>query len=519
MKHKIGAFCLLTALIFSLFAGTVSAASSVEKTDALLDGIFTYQAGSTAKEDAQAWLDGALCENAGGAEWYVLALAQSGEAYDFSNYLQALGAYVSENKISNAVTKQKYALAFLACGVKNEFTAETAEDSVGKLGVMSLVFGLHMAANGLLSEIYTADSILEMLLSKQLADGGFALTGERADADVTAMAVQALAHFREQEKVQKALSDAVNCLSALMREDGHYVNYGVVNAESTAQVIMALAALDIDIFTDARFIKNEKTLLDTLSVFRLPNGAFAHTLDGEVSENATAQAFCALIALRRMQTEKTSFYDLDLSENAVFSPLKNEPTDSGTPLDYRVTVTLILAAVALVACLVLFLAGKRHPKNFFAVAIVFALLLCFVWFMKIESREGYYGGETEKGEIVGSVTMTIRCDTVAGRDDHIPEDGVILPVTVFAIDANDTVYDILTEAARTYKIHIDKKGAEGLVYVSGIGYLYEFDFGDLSGWTYTVGGERADVGCDGYDLSDGDEIVWTYTLTLGKDFS
>ncbi len=509
----------MTALIFSIFVGTVSAAGSVEKTDALLDGIFTCQAGSTAKEDVQAWLDGALCEDAGGAEWYVLALAQSGEDYDFSNYLQALGAYVSENKISNAVTKQKYALAFLACGVKNEFTAETAGDSVGKLGVMSLVFGLHMAANGLLSEAYTADSILDMLLSRQLADGGFALTGDHADTDVTAMAVQALAHFRNQENVQKALSAAVDCLSALMREDGHYVSYGVVNAESAAQVIMALTALEIDIFTDARFIKNEKTLLDTLSAFRLPSGAFSHTIDGEANANATAQAFCALTALCRMQTNQTPFYDLDRAEDAVFMPSIKEPTDTTSSFDYRVTLTIVLLALALVVCLVLFLTGKRHPKNFLAVAIVLALLLSFVWFVKIESRDHYYGGETEKGEIVGSVTMTIRCDTVAGKDKHIPKDGVILPVTTFTIDANDTVYDILTEAARTYKIQIDKKGADGLIYVSGIGYLYEFDFGDLSGWTYAVNGGRADVGCDNYDLSDGDEIVWEYTLTLGKDFS
>jgi hypothetical protein len=54
-----------------------------------------------------------------------------------------------------------------------------------------------------------------------------------------------------------------------------------------------------------------------------------------------------------------------------------------------------------------------------------------------------------------------------------------------------------------------------MVYISGISYIYEFDFGDLSGWTYTVNGQRSSVGAGEYKLSDGDAIVWEYTLTLG----
>lgn len=518
MKNKLIACFLCIVLTFSLFSGVVSAKKPVGEAEDLIGGILAYKMQDAGVDSVQAWLDGALCAGAGGVEWYTLALAQSGEEYDFSAYLDALRAYVTHNNVASATTRQKYALVFLACGEKNEFTEETAKDSVGKLGIMSFIFGLQMAANGLLSEENTEASILDMLLSRQLSDGGFALTGEHADADVTAMAVQALAHYRDQENVQTALFDAVNCLSSLMREDGNYTNYGVINAESTAQVIIALSTLHIDIFSDARFIKNDKTLLDTLLDFRLENGSFSHTLGGETNENATSQALCALIALRREHAGNPPFYDLDQAENAVFSSLVIE-TGGEKTLDYRVIVTLIFIILALIVCLVFFFTGKRHPKNFLAVLIVLAAAVCFVFLIKIESAKDYYGGETAKGEIVGTVTMTIRCDTVAGKEEHIPADGVILPVTSFDIDADDTVYDILTEAARAYEIHIDKKGAQGLVYVSGIGYLYEFDYGDLSGWIYEVNGERADVGCDGYLLSDGDEIVWAYTLTLGKDFS
>jgi hypothetical protein len=55
-----------------------------------------------------------------------------------------------------------------------------------------------------------------------------------------------------------------------------------------------------------------------------------------------------------------------------------------------------------------------------------------------------------------------------------------------------------------------------MAYISGINYIYEFDFGDLSGWTYTVNGKTPSVGASQYTLKDGDVIEWKYTLTLGE---
>ena len=64
---------------------------------------------------------------------------------------------------------------------------------------------------------------------------------------------------------------------------------------------------------------------------------------------------------------------------------------------------------------------------------------------------------------------------------------------------------------------VEGEGAGGMVYVSGIGYLYEFDYGDLSGWMYRVNGETPSVGCAEYALSDGDQVEWLYTCDLGND--
>lgn len=54
-------------------------------------------------------------------------------------------------------------------------------------------------------------------------------------------------------------------------------------------------------------------------------------------------------------------------------------------------------------------------------------------------------------------------------------------------------------------------------YIEGIGNLYEFDCGDLSGWTYSVNGWFPNYGCSRYKLKDGDKIQWRYTCDLGRD--
>jgi hypothetical protein len=57
-----------------------------------------------------------------------------------------------------------------------------------------------------------------------------------------------------------------------------------------------------------------------------------------------------------------------------------------------------------------------------------------------------------------------------------------------------------------------------MTYVSGINNIGEMDFGDVSGWTYTVNGEVATVGASEYVLKDGDVIEWKYALTLEDYF-
>ena len=192
-------------------------------------------------------------------------------------------------------------------------------------------------------------------------------------------------------------------------------------------------------------------------------------------------------------------------------------TNSRKSGGYKVGAVIVIWGSAAVVCLILLILKKRNWKNFLAVVIIAVGATAVVLLTDIRSADDYYSGESAvKENAVGTVTMTIRCDKVAGENENIPEDGIILDVTEFQIEEGDSVYDILTEAAQSYGIQVDNTGS-GFVYIAGINYLYEFDFGDLSGWIYHVNGESPSVGCGDYILSDGDRIEWLYTLELGND--
>ena len=187
---------------------------------------------------------------------------------------------------------------------------------------------------------------------------------------------------------------------------------------------------------------------------------------------------------------------------------------------------LIISGTALLLCGIIFIIGKRSYKNFIFLGIAAGAAIAVILLTDIRSPEEYYSGEKKhKDNVIGTVTMEIRCDTIAGKSDseHIPEDGVILAPTAFDIESGDTVFDILTEAAQTYGIQVENKGSagssHGMVYISGINYIYEFDFGDLSGWVYHVNGITPSRNCGEYVLSDGDRIEWLYTCEVGHDLN
>ncbi len=515
MKKRLAALLCCVITIFSCLGAIPVRAQAADDIEGMLDGIVAFKLKECGAEDIQDWIDTGLADGAGAlSETYILALHQSGQIYDYSAYSRSLLGYLSEKDIPGAVTRQKYALSLMAANCENEFIARTADDSIGRLGVMSWVFGLHLLGNGAQSSLCTAPEAIDALLSLRLSDGGWAVSGEASDVDVTAMALQALAPYTAREDVGAAIDGALAFLSSQQLGSGAFASYGVECAESTAQVIIALCALDIDCRSDERFVKGGLSPLDGLSRFRLEDGSFSHEAGGAYSHMATAQTFAALTAMERQRNGLGSIYILDSQpDNTVtISP----PAEK---VGWKVWALVIIAVIAAGGCAALYFLGKRNIRNFAAVGAAAVILAVVMLTLDIQKPSDYYGSELSKTDIIGSVTVTIRCGTIAGAQDspYIPADGVILDTVELPLAEGDSAYDLLTEAARKYSIHLESEGAPGLSYISGINYIYEFQYGELSGWMFRVNGELPSVGCAAYYPEDGDRIEWLYSLDMGND--
>ena len=124
-------------------------------------------------------------------------------------------------------------------------------------------------------------------------------------------------------------------------------------------------------------------------------------------------------------------------------------------------------------------------------------------------------------------TISISCATVLDHVDQldpakvslVPADGWILGAAEVRFRAGESVFDALQRVCKEHKIHMEfaNTPAYNSAYIEGIGNLYEFDCGELSGWMYSVNGWFPNYGCSSYTLSDGDVICWVYTCDLGAD--
>lgn len=205
------------------------------------------------------------------------------------------------------------------------------------------------------------EKLLSYILSSELTDGGFNLTksdSQGADPDVTAMALQAFAPYYTgritvgtelQKQIREAVDRNIQVLSDMQKTSGAYSSYGSENAESTAQVLVALSSLGIDGRMDSRFVKNGKSVLDGLLYFYIPStGMFKH-VDTEKFGNqmATEQSFYALVAYQRFRNKKATLYDMTDADKACVMELadcgvtisKTAYTYTGKTIRPAVTVT------------------------------------------------------------------------------------------------------------------------------------------------------------------------------------
>ena len=308
--------------------------------------------------------------NSIGGEWMVIGLARSGRPVP-AGYYDNVVKFVRENADKNErldrnkVTENaRVILALTAIG--KDVTNVDGHNLLKGLDNMAYV--QTQGINGPIFTLIALDShnyptmgdvtrekLIKVILDAQLNDGGWTLSGTKADPDMTAMAIQALApYYKTNETVKAAVDKALEALSALQRNDGGFGSWGTVNSESCAQVIVALTALGIDPATDSRFIKNGLTVLDALASFYVTGGGFRHTAGGDLDGMATEQGYYALAAYYRFVNAQTRLYDM--SDVTIQTGGSNTPATGDTGV---LVWVIALPVAALAAAFVL----KRKERE------------------------------------------------------------------------------------------------------------------------------------------------------------
>lgn len=327
---------LICAVMLSLSV-TVNAAENYTKEDIskTIDGIISYKSAILKADDTASFVQ-KLSETTDNSEtqWYIISLSKYGTdvtAVQSSMIKSAEKLYKSKSK---ATDFQRTALALYACGLNPEdingynLLSDGAYNSenVNKQGINAYVYALLSldCANAKVPSDakYDREYFIKKIIGLQLSDGGFTLMGKSADTDVTAMCLQALAPYKSDSTVKESIDRALNVLSKKQNEKGGYSSFGTVNSESVSQVISALVALDIDVQTDSRFIKNGNTLIDNLMSFKNSDGGFAHTENGKSNNIACYQALNSLVDLYKYMTKgNTEIFE--------FEETKKNNTDNG----------------------------------------------------------------------------------------------------------------------------------------------------------------------------------------------
>lgn len=285
-----------------------------------------------------------------GGDWIILALARSGRDVPDAYYDNVVD-YVMQNindaeqlHRSKSTDNSRVILALTSLG--KDVTDVGGHDLLQgltdmayltKQGINGPVWALIAFDSGKYeipaategAEQVTREKLIARILSAQLEDGGWALSGDVGDPDMTAMALQALApYYDTDETVSAAVDAALKALSDAQQEDGGFGSRGTANSESAAQVIVALAALDIDPNTDERFVKNGRSVIDALCSYYVDGGGFRHLSDGERDGMATEQGYYALTAYYRFLNGQTALYDMsDVTIDSPEVPFVNPYTD------------------------------------------------------------------------------------------------------------------------------------------------------------------------------------------------
>ena len=268
-----------------------------------------------------------------GGEWLIIGLARSGllSKETAEGYYAHVKEYVAEKGAAkldrNKVTENaRVILALTAIGKNPEdvcgfnllspladFSFVKKQGTNGPVWTLialdSLQYEIPEAPQG--KEATTREKLINLSLERQSETGCWRINDNSGDdPDMTGMALQALApYYQSDNRVRQAIQRTLDSLSPQQHDDGSFLSVSSVSPECCAQMIVALTSLGIHPQQDARFLKNNVSVVDCMLGFYDKDG-FVHEKDGEINQMSTEQAFYAMTAIRRFENSQTALYDM-----------------------------------------------------------------------------------------------------------------------------------------------------------------------------------------------------------------
>ena len=265
----------------------------------------------------------------------------------------------------------------------------------GTQGINGWIWGLIAMDTGMYDvpqdAKYPREAFIKEILKMQLCDGvngneygGWVLGGygTSSDVDITAMALQALAPYYNDDTVytytneisnkevsktvRQCVDEALERLGSMLNANAGFSSWNTDNVESISQVIVALCSLGINPTSDSRFISTEgKNLLDGMLRFKLTDGGFCHVLGGGWNSMATDQATYALVSYWRLENGMRALYDMrgerSAADTAAIAAAQAAIAAASDPTaaDYKAQLKTALAAFRAVSK-----AERRYVGNY-----------------------------------------------------------------------------------------------------------------------------------------------------------
>ena len=513
-------------------------------------------------------------------EWLILALARggiisgtdtSGAAVTYLENAYSVLRDMRDTKMSQPTDYARVTLAMSALGVEapqSVLDVVRDYDRVAAQGINAVTYALlaldskpyNDTGDAALREKYVA-----LLLDNACESGGWVYGGDKtstADVDMTAMVLQALApyYLNGDANVKTAVDKGLSALKTMQQSTGGFASYGTYNAESTAQVIVALTALGIDP-TSAEWKKTGDSVDALLHFYDASASMFRHTTNGKADQMATEQSAYALVAYSRFAAKQNRLYDMsdafgesgevkdpkqtvasakleigsmgrqtvsmavanteDAVKSYIDTRLKLLTTKGPT---YEVSVRKFVPAVA----------GTETDPNGTGGSFIATVTITMD---SAKDTADIYGTitatkyEAPKEDItvtfqlLGDEHHTIKTDadvhTYRFNADEMP---VWIDTVMVTVPGGSTVGDVfkkvMDEKGYTY-VGLEGGYISSITTPDKVELTHKDDGRGNSGWMYLVNGKHANVGLNSYTLSGGEVITWhwcdDYTIEEGSE--